>query len=156
MGAPKFEVLHPWFDRALIEDMIHHTGSELLEHAEADYPNECVGLIWSDYSTTRLINQARSPERFSISGPQFTEAVLEAPDHLDLVAIYHSHPGGNREFSASDVEAFMEQRRDGYPFAWILVTPDGYTNVMMSRGDKLTHTSTFSVLIDQYEGFDVW
>jgi proteasome lid subunit RPN8/RPN11 len=149
--AANFMPLEPWFDRPLIESLIRDLGPQILAHATEALPEECVGLIWNDFTISKLINQARSAERFSISGAQWTEVVMDKGEAAELVAIYHSHPKGNREFSQADIDVFMDQRKEGYPFAWVVVTPDGYASVMQSREANLFLADNFTVLIDQYD-----
>lgn len=74
--------------RSLVEEMI--------DHARADAPNECCGMIESAAGRAvrvhRAHNAAASPLRYEIDGiEQYRiQAEIEAAGH-DLGAIYHSH-----------------------------------------------------------------
>jgi len=75
-------------DRSLYEQMI--------EHARADAPNECCGMIASrDGEAVRLYrarNAAASPLRYEIDGAEQYRIQMEIEEQgLDLGAIYHSH-----------------------------------------------------------------
>lgn len=82
---------------------------ELLEHARADYPHECCGLLTGrgDVVTglRRMTNVAASPVAYLMDpGGQ-----LEAFDAIDqsgdeLLAIYHSHPTLAAYPSPTDVQ----------------------------------------------------
>ena len=69
---------------------------EIVEHARADAPNECCGMIASRdgeaVSVHRARNAAASPLRYEIDGREqyaIQSAIEDAG--LDLGAIYHSH-----------------------------------------------------------------
>lgn len=91
---------------------------------DGELPNECVGLLWSDGTTTKLINQARSPSRFSVGGMQFLEAIERVdPDVKTLAAFYHSHPGGMLKPSSEDEQQIRLQFAAGVFFPWLIVAP---------------------------------
>lgn len=98
--------------------------SDAMEKVYAHYseglPNECVGLVWENGETTRLINQARSPERFTVSIPQMAEA-LTSRDGM-ILCIYHSHPGGSTGLSIDDQRSMKEEWGNGYFIPWLVVT----------------------------------
>lgn len=76
-------------------------------HTEEEKPNEAVGLIWADSTITQLINQARSPVRFTVSVDQLGAAVQDR--HIrDLVAIYHSHPHSQGQPSPTDIDMMRD------------------------------------------------
>jgi proteasome lid subunit RPN8/RPN11 len=69
---------------------------ELVEHARAEAPNECCGMIASRdgeaVSVHRATNAAASPLRYEIDGAEQYRIQMEIYDaDLDLGAIYHSH-----------------------------------------------------------------
>ena len=69
---------------------------ELIEHAQAEAPNECCGMIAArDGHAVRVIrarNAAESPLRYEIDGAEQLKIYNEIEDAgLDLGAIYHSH-----------------------------------------------------------------
>jgi proteasome lid subunit RPN8/RPN11 len=69
---------------------------ELLEHARADAPNECCGMIASrDGEAVRVYrarNAAASPYRYELDGAEQYRIQMEIEDEgLELGAIYHSH-----------------------------------------------------------------
>ena len=142
MGVPETEVLlRPYFNRELVAAAVNMARPKMLAHLRSDLPNECVGLLYVNGYTIELINQARSPERFSVGEKQFTDAIMSTD--LEFVGIYHSHPLGNREFSAADLEAFMEQRKNGYPFVSMVIVPDGTVSVLGSREEDLNIYETY-------------
>lgn len=97
---------------------------------EDDAPNEAVGWVWSDGSTTRFINQARSPVRFAVGTIQMAEALAAVdPERKTLVALYHSHPNGNPEPSPYDVAQMFRQYQMDAVFPWVILTPDGIPHV---------------------------
>lgn len=69
---------------------------ELIEHARADAPNECCGMIASrDGEAVRVYrarNAAASPLRYEIDGAEQYRIQMAIEDEgLELGAIYHSH-----------------------------------------------------------------
>ncbi|PZR69259.1 MAG: hypothetical protein DLM63_01910 [Solirubrobacterales bacterium] len=70
--------------------------AELIEHARAEAPNECCGMIASRdgraVKVFRGVNAAASPLRYEFDGRQQYRIQMEIDDAgLDLGAIYHSH-----------------------------------------------------------------
>lgn len=100
----------------------------IYSHAADEHPLECVGLVWSDGSITRLINQSRSSEEFSVGRSQLADALaLVDPDEKTLTAVYHSHPGGTAGLSTQDAASLRAQYLDGLHIPWVVVLPeDGY------------------------------
>ena len=106
MSTP-FELHLP---RSLLEAMI--------AHAQAELPNECLGLlagriVRDDPATTiaigqvvkryPLINALASPTEFLSEPRSMMEADRDMrADHLELLAIYHSHPTTHPVPSAKD------------------------------------------------------
>ncbi len=81
---------------------------EVIAHARAEAPNECVGVIASRdgeaVAVHRATNAAASPLRYEIDAKElFTlhEAIDAAG--LDLGAIYHSHTRSAPEPSQTDI-----------------------------------------------------
>ncbi len=69
---------------------------EIVEHARAEAPNECCGMIASrDGEAVRVYratNTAASPLRYELDGAEQYRIQMEIDDAgLDLGAIYHSH-----------------------------------------------------------------
>jgi proteasome lid subunit RPN8/RPN11 len=69
---------------------------EMIEHARAEAPNECCGMLASqDGDVVRLYrakNAAASPLRYEIDGADQYRIQMEIYDaDLELGAIYHSH-----------------------------------------------------------------
>lgn len=69
---------------------------EIVNHARADAPNECCGMIASqDGEAVRVypaINAAASPLRYEIDGPEQYRIQMDIDESgLELGAIYHSH-----------------------------------------------------------------
>src|SRR5579884_152926 len=70
--------------------------AEMIEHARAEAPNECCGMIGSRHGqAVRLYaatNAAASPLRYEIDGAEQIRIYNEIEDAgLELGAIYHSH-----------------------------------------------------------------
>ena len=99
--------------------------SNVVAHMLRELPNECVGLLWSDGSISRLINQARSPSRFSAGGAQIAEAMEKVDQDLLLAAVYHSHPGGRSTLSDDDENQLRLQFAAGVAIPWLIVNPSG-------------------------------
>jgi proteasome lid subunit RPN8/RPN11 len=81
---------------------------ELIEHARAEAPNECVGVITArDGVAQRVItatNAAASPLRYELDPRELFrihEAIDDAGD--DLGAIYHSHTRSDPVPSQTDI-----------------------------------------------------
>src|SRR6267154_2704709 len=86
--------------RALYEEMI--------EHARAEAPNECVGLLASRNGDAvklyRATNAAASPLRFEIEGSEQIRYHSEIEESgLELGAIYHSHTRTEPAPSQTDI-----------------------------------------------------
>lgn len=81
---------------------------EMIAHAAAHYPEEACGLLGGrDSRATRLYpveNMLHSPVAYEMEPLQQVRAMLDIEaEGLELVAIYHSHPGGPARPSVSDV-----------------------------------------------------
>lgn len=95
-------------------------------HAKEGQPEEVVGMILSDGSIVRLINQLRSPYMFSVSRAQLADRLARIdPEIHTVAALYHSHPAGTSTLSPTDI---TEMRRswtdDGLTLPWVVVCPD--------------------------------
>ena len=95
---------------------------KVYEHFFDELPNECVGMIWADGLVTRLVNQARAPDRFSVGLPLLAEKLGEREGVI--IAIYHSHPNGSVRLSSHDEVSMRGQWRRDIPIPWLLVTED--------------------------------
>ena len=81
---------------------------ELIAHARAEAPNECVGMIASRdgeaVAVHRATNAAASPLRYEIEGREQYRIQTAIEDAgLDLGAIYHSHTRSAPEPSQTDI-----------------------------------------------------
>ena len=82
----------------------------MLEHARAELPNECIGLLFSTADNLQrrvpLTNVAAQPESRYFAPPEEVLAALQEADERGetLFALYHSHPHGPPTPSATDVE----------------------------------------------------
>jgi proteasome lid subunit RPN8/RPN11 len=88
------------FSRVLYDKMI--------EHARADAPNECCGMIASNNGEAvrvfRAENAAASSLRYEIDGAEQYRIQMEIDDAgLDLGAIYHSHTRSRPYPSQTDI-----------------------------------------------------
>jgi [CysO sulfur-carrier protein]-S-L-cysteine hydrolase len=81
---------------------------ELIEHALADSPNECCGLIGGRKGVAKTLYRARnaeeSPLRYSIA-PGEQLAIMDRIDRAgeELVGIYHSHTKTEAYPSQTDI-----------------------------------------------------
>jgi [CysO sulfur-carrier protein]-S-L-cysteine hydrolase len=81
---------------------------EMIEHARADAPNECCGMIASNNGEAvrvfRAENAAASSLRYEIDGAEQYRIQMEIDDAgLDLGAIYHSHTRSRPYPSQTDI-----------------------------------------------------
>ena len=77
-------------------EMSRELYNEIVDHARAEAPNECCGMIASRDGTAvtvyRATNAAASPFRYEIDGAEQYRIQMQIYDaDLDLGAIYHSH-----------------------------------------------------------------
>ena len=84
-------------------------ADELVDHARAEFPNECCGLIAGrDGTATRVlraVNSEGSPFMY-VMDPREQMELMDAIEDAgeDLVAIYHSHTRSAAYPSRTDVE----------------------------------------------------
>jgi proteasome lid subunit RPN8/RPN11 len=69
---------------------------EMIEHARAEAPNECCGMVAARdgqaVTVYRAVNAAASPLRYEIDGAEQYRIQMAIDDaDLELGAIYHSH-----------------------------------------------------------------
>lgn len=81
--------------------------ARLIDHARADAPNECCGLIALDgdriVSIHPLENLAASPMRFEVDGARLAPLLMEIEDAGQRPAIYHSHTRSEPYPSQTDI-----------------------------------------------------
>lgn len=88
---------------------------EMVEHAEATYPNECVGVMLGlsqDEGKTvqtalrmENVNPGSQRERYVLDSRDLLAADAEARRRgLELIGIYHSHPDCDAYFSSTDLK----------------------------------------------------
>ena len=80
---------------------------DVLEHARAALPNECVGLLFGQGEKVErrvpLTNIADASTRYFAAPAELFAALREADTKGDdLLAIYHSHPNGRQTPSEID------------------------------------------------------
>ena len=85
-----------------------HLLDDVIAHARADAPNECVGMIASRdgeaVAVHRARNAAASPLRYEIEGKEQYRIQTAIEDAgLDLGAIYHSHTRSDPLPSQTDI-----------------------------------------------------
>jgi proteasome lid subunit RPN8/RPN11 len=95
---------------------------EMLAHAASRLPEEACGLVGSDRETGAAAvvlpveNELHSPVRFRMAPSEQLRAFYWLEEHhLDLAAIFHSHPRGPRQPSATDLAEFA------YPGVFMLI-----------------------------------
>jgi proteasome lid subunit RPN8/RPN11 len=101
-------------------------AGRLLDHAVRELPNEACALLGGDAmtGTVRTLHPARnmmaSPYRYEVDPRDLVEIVHRIEgEGDDLVAIFHSHPGGPAVPSPTDV------RDARYPVVHLLATMSG-------------------------------
>ena len=100
------------------------------QHLLDGLPEEVVGLVLSDGSTVRLINQARSSSRFEVGVPQLAQALADInPATHTVIGIYHSHPLNSPDLSPADQESMKVQWGVGFSVPWVVMTGDGRVSV---------------------------
>ncbi len=82
--------------------------AQMIEHARAEAPNECCGMIGSRngdaVSLHRATNAAASPLRYEIDGAEQIRIYNQIEDAgLELGAIYHSHTRTDPYPSQTDI-----------------------------------------------------
>lgn len=93
---------------------------EMIAHARADFPNECVGLLLGRQCRAerlvRMDNIERSPLNYRVD-PRELLKIFDEMDALglDLVGIYHSHTHSPARPSQTDIALA------GYPDAHYLI-----------------------------------
>jgi proteasome lid subunit RPN8/RPN11 len=99
---------------------------EIIDHARAEAPNECVGLVASRDGEAVAVHRARNAEasrlRFSIESMEQLRLTNEIDDAgLEIGAIYHSHTRTAPRPSQTDIN-FAQ----GWPgVLWIIVGLEG-------------------------------
>ena len=81
---------------------------EMIDHARAEAPNECCGMVASRNGEAvklyRATNAAASPLRYEIDGAEQYRIQMEIEqDGLELGAIYHSHTRTDPYPSQTDI-----------------------------------------------------
>ena len=80
---------------------------KIVEHAVADAPNECCGLVVGRDGVVTAVraleNLAASPFRFDIDGKELIAYAFADEDEDQLTAIYHSHTRSEPYPSQTDV-----------------------------------------------------
>ena len=84
-------------------------AAELVEHARADLPNECCGMIAGRGDTATRVHRATNTEGspfMYVMDPREQLRIMDAIDDSgdDLLAIYHSHTRSAAYPSRTDVE----------------------------------------------------
>lgn len=103
----------------------------LVEHARADAPNECCGLVWGRDGVVEGLARAENP-RASPYGYELDPRSLLRANELDddgfEVGVYHSHPRSPAEPSQTDINLAT------YPhWTYLIVSLDGEPEVRAWR-----------------------
>lgn len=88
---------------------------QMVKHAEATYPNECVGAMLGTTENGAKIVQVGLPLENSFSGSRAARYELRNEDllaadkearerGLEVIGIYHSHPDSDAYFSQTDLK----------------------------------------------------
>lgn len=78
------------------------TLAELCDHAAAEYPRECCGMIHQSGRVRRCRNIDPRPDRFEFSADDVL-VLFESQSTADpITTIYHSHPGAPAIWSLAD------------------------------------------------------
>lgn len=105
---------------------VRYGHGAIANHAVDDDPIECVGFLWDNGETTRLINQSRSSSEFSVGETQFLDAFHRAPADWELASLYHSHPQGSPYLSPLDLSEMRRYWGNGIRLPWTIISTDGY------------------------------
>jgi proteasome lid subunit RPN8/RPN11 len=94
---------------------------QMVDHAQADAPNECCGVIGTRDDEAVVIYPATnihaSPLRYEIDGPELLRIYNDTEDKgLDIGLIYHSHTRSDPYPSQTDVNLAK-----GYPDALYVI-----------------------------------
>ena len=82
--------------------------SAIVDHAKAEAPNECCGLIAARNGTSERVypmrNAAASPLRFEVDGLEVQRTLDEIDgEGLEVAAVYHSHTRTDPYPSQTDI-----------------------------------------------------
>ncbi|MDE9553068.1 C40 family peptidase [Xenorhabdus bovienii] len=107
-----------------------HITQAIMDHAKAEYPKECCGLVIQNSRKQHYIrsrNTAPSPtEQFSMH----PEDYAEAEDIGTIIAIAHSHPDATTQPSQLDIA-----QCDLSQIPWVIVSwPEGDIRTIMPTG----------------------
>jgi proteasome lid subunit RPN8/RPN11 len=81
----------------------------IYEHCDSVYPNEACGILAGRDNRVQkvytLVSEMPSPTFYQIDSKEHFRVIREMREAgIDLVSIYHSHPGGPAFPSATDVD----------------------------------------------------
>ena len=81
----------------------------IYEHCDSVYPNEACGILAGRDNRVQkvytLVSEMPSPTFYQIDSKEHFRVILEMREAgIDLVSIYHSHPGGPAFPSVTDVD----------------------------------------------------
>jgi proteasome lid subunit RPN8/RPN11 len=116
---------------------------EMIEHALADAPNECCGMLGSlggdAVELHRAANAAASPLRYEIDGAEQYRIQMAIDAHsLELGAIYHSHTRSDPYPSQTDINLAF------YPDALYVIVgvagPEPVVRAFTIRGGEVGET----------------
>lgn len=87
--------------------------NKLQQHALAEHPNECCGILAGKNSTLkriyRVTNTYRSPYRYLMDTQEQFEAIRDAEKRgFDILGFYHSHTNSPPFPSATDVRMALQ------------------------------------------------
>lgn len=130
---------------------------EIGEHAAAEYPNECCGLIVKVAGSVRYMqcrNIADEPDqrdRFVIDPAQYAEA----EDAGEILAVVHSHPDASANPSESDRVMCEESGLPWLIMGWPsgvtkIVNPCGYEAPLVGRGFAHGVLDCYTLVRDYY------
>jgi [CysO sulfur-carrier protein]-S-L-cysteine hydrolase len=97
-------------EHLLLPRQIHQA---MLQHAQAEAPNECCGLLAGTFEANLLrvekwhplVNETASPVEYRSEPGSMFQAIKEMrKSNHDIVAIYHSHPASEPIPSRTDLE----------------------------------------------------
>jgi proteasome lid subunit RPN8/RPN11 len=116
---------------------------EMIEHALADAPNECCGMLATRNGEAvelyRAANAAASPLRYEIDGAEQYRIQMAIDDRdLELGAIYHSHTRSDPYPSQTDINLAF------YPDAFYVIVgvagPAPVVRAFTIRGGEVGET----------------
>ena len=127
---------------------LHHRR-QMLDHISHCLPEEACGLVGGRENWVKIVipvtNELHSPVRFRMDSNEQIRALLWLEKHhLELLAIYHSHPTGPGHPSATDLAEYAYPEaisivwsagQSGWQASGYRITPNGFLEIPLEWVD---------------------